>query len=114
MGRNACNIKYVNRDIFILQVEQPHKGYLRIYNVYNEPQTESTTRSLEIIEDELQNKNHQAMSCCSGTSTSTIHNGPESAHSDLSSGPYPPSNHHEFLPVASNSKRNEDPLMAHW
>ena len=53
------NIKYINGDICILQLETPSREHLWIYNVYNEPGAESATRTLEILDDELQGANNQ-------------------------------------------------------
>jgi hypothetical protein len=54
------NIKYINGDICILQLETPSLEHLWIYNVYNEPRAESVTRTLEILGDELQRANNQS------------------------------------------------------
>lgn len=53
------NIKHVNGDICILRHETPSQQHLWIYNVYNKPGAESATRTLKILDDELQRINNQ-------------------------------------------------------
>jgi hypothetical protein len=56
---STWNAKHINKDICVLQLKTPDQGQFSLYNVYNEPGAENTTRTLEILEQQLEQEDPQ-------------------------------------------------------